>query len=142
MTHSGVLATILSGLEPAVAIALACIPLMRPLLGRKAPNTNGSSYQYDDSKRSGLYSKKGSKTHGHCPLDTLTESLYDDENSSEVQLQPIKFTQNVGINPDKDEAHRRSLRSLDRTIQVETKWEITHNYNNGDQDTQHLKYEK
>ncbi|PVI05356.1 hypothetical protein DM02DRAFT_584324 [Periconia macrospinosa] len=35
MTYTGVLATILSGLEPAVAIALACIPQMRPLCARK-----------------------------------------------------------------------------------------------------------
>ncbi|KAF2714584.1 hypothetical protein K504DRAFT_478026 [Pleomassaria siparia CBS 279.74] len=35
MTHSGVLTTILSGLEPSVAIALACVPLLRPLMNSR-----------------------------------------------------------------------------------------------------------
>jgi hypothetical protein len=41
MTYSGVLATLLSGLEPSVAIALACLPQMRPLFARKKPAPYG-----------------------------------------------------------------------------------------------------
>ena len=37
MTYEGVLATLLSGLEPSVAIALACLPQMRLLFARKKP---------------------------------------------------------------------------------------------------------
>ena len=35
LIHSGALTTASSGLEPAVAIALACIPLLRPLHKRQ-----------------------------------------------------------------------------------------------------------
>ena len=37
MTYTGILATILSGLEPSVSIALACIPQMRPLCTHRKP---------------------------------------------------------------------------------------------------------
>ncbi|KAF1973739.1 hypothetical protein BU23DRAFT_598852 [Bimuria novae-zelandiae CBS 107.79] len=50
MTHAGVLATVLSGLEPSVAIALACLPQMRTLFVRKKPASYGySSYSSRDN---------------------------------------------------------------------------------------------
>ncbi|KAH7130091.1 hypothetical protein B0J11DRAFT_243866 [Dendryphion nanum] len=93
MTYTGVLATLLSGLEPAVAIVLACIPLMRPLLGRRGSNSNtNTGYDYSGSGNSGLYSGKKRNPNSR-DLNTFTE-LGDDADdgslSSVVQLQPIK----------------------------------------------------
>ncbi|KAF1942905.1 hypothetical protein EJ02DRAFT_421705 [Clathrospora elynae] len=62
MTHRGVLATILSGIEPALEIALACIPLMRPLFKTRPRTNDGSGYQYSSSRRTSLFSKKGSRS--------------------------------------------------------------------------------
>ena len=42
ITYSIPRANIFSGLEPCIAIILACIPMMRPLLGRSADTTKGS----------------------------------------------------------------------------------------------------
>ena len=95
MTYEGVLATLLSGLEPAVAIALACIPLMRPLLGhRGGASPSRTGYDYSGSGTSGLYSgKKGRSPAGSRAMNTFTElgdDADDGSNSSVVQLQPIK----------------------------------------------------
>lgn len=95
MTYEGVLATLLSGLEPAVAIALACIPLMRPLLGHRGNATpSRTGYDYSGSGTSGLYSgKKGRSPAGSRAMNTFTElgdDADDGSNSSVVQLQPMK----------------------------------------------------
>jgi hypothetical protein len=92
MTHSGVLATILSGLEPAVAIVLACIPLMRPLYG-KSKKTMHSSFEYSSSRQTSLFSKKGSRTHHLDPTATFSELLDNNDASSQIELQPIKTCQ-------------------------------------------------
>jgi hypothetical protein len=124
MTHSGVLATILSGLEPAVAIALACIPLMRPLLGTRSSNKNGSGYYHDGSKRSGSCPKTGCRNAICAAPGTFTELVYDNVNSSEVQLQPVKSGTSVTVSDDREVVNRQSTPSPDRTITVERRWEV------------------
>jgi hypothetical protein len=117
MTHSGVLATILSGLEPAVAIALACIPLMRPLLGRKSTNVNDSRYKYDSSKMSKIYSKKA----GRDTSNTFSELVDDNDASSEVQLQPMNAP------PAARESilqHGQLPPQKNQDIVVKTSWEV------------------
>jgi hypothetical protein len=123
MTHTGVLATILSGLEPAVAIALACIPLMRPLFGKKNPDSRSAS-QYNSSKNSGLYSKKDSRNASRGP-STFTELVDDD--SSEVHLQPIKPVANVNVSTEAVPPQlRESVSVPGQAITVERKWEVRH----------------
>lgn len=90
MPHSGVLATILSGLEPAVAIGLACIPLMRPLFSRRQKpslESHGTDHTYSsNSKSGGFYFRKASKNPIKDPTSTFSE-LYDETtNSSQVEL--------------------------------------------------------
>lgn len=53
MTYEGVLATLLSGMEPSVAIALACLPQMRSLFARNklAPYGYGSRDKSSRSER-------------------------------------------------------------------------------------------
>jgi hypothetical protein len=124
MTHSGVLATILSGLEPAVAIALACIPLMRPLFHRTTAATNTSTSKYDKSKQSGLCSKNRSREIGRYLPSPFTELVYDNDNSSEIQLQPVKHVQSVSVASDHDGLDKHSVRSPRGSIMVERKWEV------------------
>jgi len=114
MTYTGVQATILSGLEPAVAIALACIPLMRPLFRRKSTKNNDSRYAYNSSK---IYSKKS----GH---DTFSELVDDNDDSSQVQLQlqPMEPSpQAVVASVPQDD---RLAPQTNRAIVVEKSWEI------------------
>jgi hypothetical protein len=106
MTYSGVLATVLSGLEPAVAIALACIPLLRPLY-KSRPSTHSASQYTEDST---TLTKKGRKSR----FDTLND------NSSEIQLQPVK--------PEHEVSDTRSERSFSMVdpggITIDRKWEV------------------
>jgi hypothetical protein len=105
MTHSGVLATILSGLEPAVAIVLACIPLMRPLLGHKSANTKDSRYRYNSSRMSKLDVKE--MVRGNT--DTFPEWADDTDASSQVQLQPIELSSTVEVATSHHEQHQLDL---------------------------------
>lgn len=126
MTYTGVLATILSGLEPAVAIVLACIPLMRPLFGRKEQSKNNSAYDYNSNKSSGIYSRKGNRSAGHNPL-TFTELEDDNDDSSEIHLQPTKTVQNVTVSTEPVDCGRGSLAALPgQAITVERQWEVQH----------------
>jgi hypothetical protein len=111
MTYSGVLATILSGLEPAVAIALACIPLLRPLYKSRSSGHGASQYTEDNT---GL-TKKGRKS---C-FDTLND------NSSEIQLQPVKPDHQVKVSAMSDGRSERSLSMVDPGgITIDRKWEV------------------
>lgn len=123
--QSGVLATILSSLEPAVAIALACIPLLRPLFGSTTPPKTGSRSEYASSKQSSLYSKKGSRSARRRP-GTSTEVVDDNHDSSEVQLQPMEPVQraNVTVAPAKDNRDSQAPPSLKQAIGVERRWEL------------------
>ena len=125
MTYSGALATLLSALEPSVAIALACIPLMRPLFGgSKTAKKTGTGYEYGSSKQSssGLYSKGRSASRGP---GTFTELVDDNDDSSEVQLQPMKPIQTIAIST--VEQDRRQFVAQPQAITVERKWEIRRN---------------
>ncbi|KAH7131010.1 integral membrane protein [Dactylonectria macrodidyma] len=78
MTHSGLIATIFSGLEPSVALALSCVPYLRPYFGgtfRSPKNT----YNSDGVIRSNKASNNSR------PFEEL-----NDDASSEVQLRPIQ----------------------------------------------------
>jgi hypothetical protein len=123
MTYTGVLATILSGLEPSVAIALACIPLMRPLFGRKDPSGKGSAYEYSN-KSSGIYTKE---VRGAVrDPNSFTEIVDDNDDSSEVHLQPIKPCQNTSVTTEPID-RRESITALPgQAISVQKKWEVRH----------------
>jgi len=122
MTYTGVLATILSGLEPSVAIALACIPLMRPLFGRKDRTQNGSAYECESNKSSGMFSKKRGVNRDP---NSFTEIVYDNDDSSEIHLQPVKPIHNVSVST--EAARRESAAGLPgQAITVESKWEVRH----------------
>jgi hypothetical protein len=132
MTHTGVLATILSGLEPAVAIVLACIPLMRPLFGKKDPCTNRSTYDYNSNKSSDIYSKKDCRSAGRDTL-TFTELMDDNDDSSEVHLQPMKGVQEVSVTTEPVvQSRRESVHVLPgQAITVERQWEVRHDQCDG-----------
>lgn len=128
MTHNGVLATILSGLEPAIAIALACLPLLRPLLGRKNSGKNASTYGYGSSTGSGLHSKKATRS-GSRPFTELDEDHEDNpdsDGSSQIQLQPVKPPYEVKVSPRSGTTRSKSLASVNtQAILVKTSWEVT-----------------
>ncbi|KAL2139585.1 hypothetical protein VTI28DRAFT_4957 [Corynascus sepedonium] len=80
MTYTGVLATIFTGIEPSIALSLACVPFLRPLLrrGNKLMST-GHDSQYA-SGGSTLRSRQGLSSR---PFKELNDD------SSETQLQPL-----------------------------------------------------
>ncbi|KAI4905962.1 hypothetical protein J4E90_011037 [Alternaria incomplexa] len=122
MTYTGVLATILSGLEPAVAIVLACIPLMRPLFGK--PNqAMRSNLDYDSSKKTSLFSKKGSRRHDD-PTATFSELVDDNDASSQIELQPVKTCQIVRVSSVYKHDREQRMADSKHAITVERRWEV------------------
>ncbi|RYN43824.1 hypothetical protein AA0112_g238 [Alternaria arborescens] len=122
MTYEGVLATILSGLEPAVAIVLACIPLMRPLFSNTR-NAANSSFSYGSSTHTSLFSKKGGRAHGLDPTATFSELMDDNDASSQIELQPIKASQIVRVSSVCGH-HKQVPANPNYAITVERRWEV------------------
>lgn len=77
MTYTGVLATILTGMEPSIALSLACIPFLRPLVKRGVLGSTGTDSRYA-SRTLGSKGPAGSR-----PFKEISDD------SSEVQLQPM-----------------------------------------------------
>ena len=84
MTYTGVPATIFTGIEPAVALSLACIPFLRPLVKGKAFRTTGVDSPYASRTL-------GSRTLGSKAPSNGTNRPFKElsDDSSEVQLQPL-----------------------------------------------------
>ncbi|TID21244.1 P-loop containing nucleoside triphosphate hydrolase protein [Venturia nashicola] len=83
MTSTGVLATVLSGLEPSVAIALACVPLCRPLLRTRSSKSkiNDLQYEYGSNRNSQLYLNRHRRGASR-KLDTM------DDDEEDIQRRP------------------------------------------------------
>ncbi len=79
MTYTGVLSTIFTGIEPAIALSLACIPFLRPLISGGKLRSTGMDSPYP-SRTLGSKAPSGS-------ANRQFKELSDD--SSEVQLQPL-----------------------------------------------------
>ena len=93
MTYSGVLATVLTGIEPAVALSLSCVPFLRPLIkGRNPDSTTNTSGNNSDLRTFGAHSlsRKSNRT-------DFKELDSHNDNSSEVQLHPIDPMGNKGV---------------------------------------------
>lgn len=74
ITYTIPLANIFSGLEPSVAVCLACIPLLRPLLGPSKYTPEPSNYLGSESNNTGK-------------ADRQFQQLEDD--SSQYNLRPL-----------------------------------------------------
>ncbi|KAI4608551.1 hypothetical protein J4E83_008987 [Alternaria metachromatica] len=122
MTYTGVLATILSGLEPAVAIVPACIPLMRPLFV-KSNHATRSRFDYDSSRKTSLFLKKGNKIHDD-PTATFSELVDDDDASSQIELQPVKSCQIVRVSSVYKHDREQRVADSKHAITVERRWEV------------------
>jgi hypothetical protein len=96
ITYSLPLANIFSGLEPSLAVILACVPLLRPLLGRSGNDSNPRSTPYQVSGPS----RRGKLNHNQFgPLN---------DDASHHRLHPIgtKHEAEIGtFNGDQGEGH-------------------------------------
>lgn len=78
MTYSGVLATIFTGIEPAVALFVACIPFLWPLITNKQGLSGEASPYSSNATRD-----KGPSRSRSQPFKELSDD------SSEIHLQPL-----------------------------------------------------
>lgn len=129
MTYSGVLATILSGLEPSIAIALACVPLLRPLFGSRSSRAKGSHYQYGSGGDSGLYSKNSRRG---------AVELHDNDDGSEVELEPRRPAETAKVRSSTwvEGSGESSLQDdccSAQNITVQKRWEVRSDYMNSNQ---------
>jgi hypothetical protein len=107
----------LSGLEPAVAIALPCIPLMRSLFDTSIKTTH-SSYA---TKRTSFFSKKGSRTQDFDPTATFSELVGNNDTSSPLELQSIKPSQMVRVSSIYEHQKQQVPASPNHAMTFETK---------------------
>ncbi|KAF2030826.1 hypothetical protein EK21DRAFT_64618 [Setomelanomma holmii] len=122
MTHSGVLATVLSSIEPSVAIILACIPLIGPLWVRSRSDVMSSGYEYESSKKSQTYSNRA-KTRDQHRIDDV------DDSASDIQLRPVSpdYSTKTLTRTHETKKTRRSSHIAGPgpgTITVERRWEV------------------
>lgn len=111
MTYTGVLATILTGIEPAVALSLACVPFLKPLISRNGGSTDASSPYASRIMRS-----KGQAGSATRPF----KELQDD--SSEIQLQPLG-SESLKYEAEISQGHKEQIGS-DGTILVKKGWVV------------------
>lgn len=119
ITYSIPLANIFSGLEPSIAVVLACVPLLRPLFGRAKYSNTGTAHYVENS---------GMSKSGERPIQQGRhfEPLSDD--SSQYQLRPVgnKFEVDVSasdrVNPAE---HSDSDGENGRGITVKQEWKIS-----------------
>ncbi|KAM0274945.1 hypothetical protein ACHAQH_007713 [Verticillium albo-atrum] len=127
MTHSGVVATLFSGLEPSVALSLACVPFLRPLFGKMfGSSQKGSSYANMKPKVDDY--QKGSKRSETRDF----EELQDD--GSEIQLRPVMPIRDTLVVSDHKMATRSTKDLKPDGITVERQWEVD---TGGDSDEAH-----
>jgi hypothetical protein len=139
MTYTGVLATIFTGIEPAVALSLACVPFLRPLIYRNGNNNNISTGS-DNSQyasRSGDSTTLRSKQHGD-PLrgrrgkggggPSSKEQHHDDnDDSSEIQLRPLEGSGELRYEAEVSPGGRRGPTppgSTEGAIMVRKGWDV------------------
>ncbi|KAJ8112813.1 hypothetical protein OPT61_g4906 [Boeremia exigua] len=127
MPYSGTLTTILSGMEPAIAIVLACIPLMKPLFRRFSSSAASSQSVYDTGELSGGYTKPtGSRREHSGVTDVLFEDDDDndeDDNDSQIQLQPVDVPK-AGISIVSHDTEGTTMPHLNGTITVKKSWAV------------------
>ncbi|RDW67036.1 hypothetical protein BP5796_09785 [Coleophoma crateriformis] len=119
MTYSGILATVLSGVEPTVAIILACVPFLRPLFGKGA-STEPTSYNLSDGA-TGAFSKKAPVSSEARPFEEL------DDDSSDIQLRPVDepnaqvvaYSEPLSTSP-------RDKSTKSQFITVQTQWQVNY----------------
>ncbi len=94
MPYSGTLTTILFSMEPAIAIVLACVQLMRSLFKGYNSREDRSISGYNTSDLGRSYTKKQGR--GRNYSGNITELLEDDDeahdNDSQIQLQLVDMS--------------------------------------------------
>lgn len=88
ITYSIPQANIFSGLEPSIAVIIACVPLMRPLFGRSEYSKDGSGQYVQESGMS-------RSEHRVNKDDRDFEPLSDD--SSQYRLRPMGTKFQAGV---------------------------------------------
>jgi len=130
ITYSLPPANIFSGLEPSMAVILACIPLLRPLLGRTAFSSGSGGATGETNGRAtpsnGLDSKLTAED-----LKRPFEPLDDD--SSQYRLRPLgpkhqaeasAAIKTMSVNSSAEESDLEEREARDRGIKVKSQWEV------------------
>ncbi|PWY84835.1 hypothetical protein BO70DRAFT_361231 [Aspergillus heteromorphus CBS 117.55] len=129
MTCSLSLLGILVGLEPSLAVTLACVPMMRPLFRRWISSPNNTS-----RGRTNPSSRSPSAAHTPSHVD---ESRGLEENESQVSLRPmgvkhpgaVASTANVSCESDSEESDPTAVNTTERNsrgrgISVRQEWTV------------------
>ncbi|KAL4757705.1 putative integral membrane protein [Aspergillus foveolatus] len=106
ITYTMPKANIFSGIEPCLAVILASVPMMRPLLGRKGGST-------DATGQTPVYSDSNSHPHSHSkslskPRGNRNSRIGDDgfqpldDDTSQLWLRPLGPKHHVGVSVSQD----------------------------------------
>ncbi|KAK3331259.1 hypothetical protein B0H66DRAFT_94015 [Apodospora peruviana] len=123
ITYSLPQANIFSGLEPSVAVMLACIPLLRPLLGRSKHSSNGTASASFGPSKGAL---ELTDTAGAGGIKRPFEPLADD--SSQYRLRPGEphHLADIRTNNKSSESAGSSASDIeaDGAIVVRSQWDV------------------
>ncbi|KAH9900526.1 integral membrane protein [Xylariomycetidae sp. FL2044] len=117
MPYSGLKATVFSGLEPSIALALACVPFLRPYFGSTFRSPKNTSYNLEGSK-----SQQPSKRSGGSRRFQVIAVNDNASYASDLQLQPMKGVGDTHIAAEEGGGAFREIRS--HSITVHKEWEV------------------
>lgn len=124
MPYSGTLTTILSGMEPAIAIVLACVPLMRPIFKKFSSRVDSSRSGYTTGELSGGYTKQKGGSYKHSrDITQLLEDDNDNDDNSQIQLQPVDVLK-AGISTILHDTEGQAMPHYSRAIIIKKSWVI------------------
>lgn len=122
MPYSGTLTTILSGMEPAIAIVLACVPLLRPIIKKFSSRADSDRLGYSTGELSRGYTKQkeGSREHSGGITELFED---DDDNDSQIRLQPVDISK-AGVSTISHDTEDPAIPQYSRAITVKKSWAV------------------
>jgi hypothetical protein len=129
MPYSGTLTTILSGMEPAIAIVLACVP---PLFKASNSRVDSNRSGYNTSELSGGYGRQKGRSREHS--GDIIELFGDDDgdgdgddnddNDSQIRLQLVDISK-AGISTMSHHKEGPAMPNYSRAITVKKSWAVS-----------------
>jgi hypothetical protein len=124
-THS-CLTLILCGLETAVAIVVACIPLMLPLFSRRTCHTIHTGCEYDSNPRKEPSVEQTYQSTDPQPSNLHMEWFEENDNSSHIRLQTMKSEPLMSYpSSQKRESDANHSSPIAPAVTLARKWGIT-----------------
>lgn len=121
LTYSITAPYIFTALEPSLAVTIACVPTLRPLLGGRYTATGTAKFGNTTQKRPNMRRSKTPRIRGR--FDTLV----DGASTSQFELHPVYsgYGSEVRANDNTQHSPRGDDNASDRCITINQEWKVT-----------------